>query len=113
MKKAFIILAIVSIASIFSGCFSPNPLYGTWSDNRGNQISLLEDGTYNAQVIDSYSNTERYTGTFTVIDNVVVFSKDTGGSINSEWDIRGSILYLTWTDNNGVSVSLELYHTMR
>ena len=33
------------------------------------------------------------------------------GSINSEWDLRGGILYLTWFDAYGEAISLVLYHT--
>ena len=50
-----------------------------------------------------------YDGTYNVIENVMVFAMSDGRSINTEWDIRGSILYLTWTDGNSTE-KLSLYH---
>ena len=90
-------------------CYQPSPLYGAWSDNGGNKISFADDGSFSATIKDTNGDIQNYSGNYTVIENVISFSKD-DGSINSEWDIRGGILYLTWFDAYGSAISLTLYH---
>ncbi|MBR5096428.1 MAG: hypothetical protein IK094_04900 [Treponema sp.] len=108
MKKfAFIIMALL-IGTLVS-CYQPSPLYGAWSDNAGNKISFADDGSFSATIKDTNGDIQNYSGNYTVIENIISFSKD-DGSINSEWDIRGGILYLTWFDSYGAAVSLTLYH---
>lgn len=97
------------LSMIISSCYSPNPLYGKWADNQGSTITFNSDMTYSAKITNAGTSTD-YSGKFTVIENVLIFSKDTGGSINTEWDIRGSILYCYWLDNNGIKQDLTLYH---
>ena len=64
-----------------------------------------------------------YTGTWQVLDNVISFavqsvsvdgSEETSVSktIITEWDLRGSILYLSWTEEN-ISHLMTLYHTKK
>lgn len=98
------------VAALFGACYQPSPLYGAWSDNAGNKISFSDDGSFTATIIDTNKTKKSYSGSFTVIENVISFSKD-DGSINSEWDIRGGILYLTWFDSYGAAISLTLYHS--
>ena len=108
MKKfAFIILAI--LIGTLASCYQPSPLYGSWADNIGNKISFADDGSFNATIIDSNKTKQNYSGSYTVLENVINFSKE-DGSINSEWDIRGGILYLTWFDSYGDPINLTLYH---
>ena len=98
------------VAALFGACYQPSPLYGAWADNAGNKITFSDDGSFSATIIDSNKDKQTYSGSFTVIENVISFSKD-DGSINSEWDIRGGILYLTWFDAYGEPISLTLYHS--
>ena len=114
-KNSFFALAFLTVAAAFfatlcASCYSPSPLYGAWSDNAGNKISFSDDGSFSATIIDSNNDKKTYSGTFSVIENVISFSKS-DGSINSEWDLRGGILYLTWTDSYGTLINLSLYHT--
>lgn len=110
LKSTFLALSIISIlAACFASCYQPSPLYGAWSDNSGNKISFADDGSYTATIIDSNQSKHTYSGSFAVIENVITFSKD-DGSINSEWDIRGGMLYLTWFDSYGEAIRLTLYH---
>ena len=58
------------------------------------------------------NKTETFSGSFSVAENVLSFSTDYG-TIVTEWDIRGSILYLDWTMPQGYSETiknLQLYH---
>ena len=75
----------------------------------GNQITFNNDLTFSATIYDSNNTKQMYDGTYNVIENVMVFAMSDGRSINTEWDIRGSILYLTWTDGNSTE-KLSLYH---
>lgn len=103
-----IALTLTLCIGLFSACYAPNPLYGKWADNNGNTIVFNPDLTYSATI--SVNGISRsYDGDYSSIENVMVFTRDSG-SINTEWDIRGSIMYLTWTDSNGQSAHLSLYH---
>ena len=111
---AYIFLSVLCVFAFFcfSSCYTPSPLYGTWADNDGNKISFVSDGTFVAKVNDSDSNLITYEGSYNVIDNVIVFSTSDGLAVNTEWDIRGSVLYLTWTAA-GTTKNLSLYHTSK
>lgn len=112
MKRKIFTLAIILTAIVYLGsCYLPSPLYGTWTDNAGNKIIFMQDGSFQSKIINSEGEPENGEGTYSVIDNVIVFNF-TGGSINTEWDIRGALLYLTWTAN-GNTILLTLYHTGR
>lgn len=106
-----LLISIFLFSTLLFSCYTPSPLYGTWADNAGSSISFQSDGSFNATIVDSTGTKTTYTGTYEVSDNVLVLSKSTGSSINTEWDIRGSLLYLIWTDDSGSSQSLTLYHT--
>ena len=109
--KLLITVLTFGLVLILSGCYTPNPLYGTWSDNNGNYINFINDGTYNAKV--NINNVDYgFNGDWTVIENILIFSFSDGGSINTEWDIRGAMLYLIWT-YGGSQTDLILYHTAR
>lgn len=116
-------LCAVFVCGVFFSCFTPSPLFGTWSDNLGNKITLSNDMSYTAtiagdRVLDEDGKvlgykTEIYSGTFSVAENVLSFSTEYG-TVVTEWDIRGSILYLDWTmpsEASGEQVkNLRLYH---
>lgn len=107
-NKSVFAVVFVCALMLFS-CYSPNPIYGKWADNNGNQITFNNDLTFSATIYDSNNTKQMYDGTYNVIENVMVFAMSDGRAINTEWDIRGSILYLTWTDGNSTE-KLSLYH---
>lgn len=104
----------VLLTLLFCSCYTPNPLYGTWTDNDGNKIQFIDDGSFSATIKDSDNQLVSYSGEWSVIDNVLIFTikGDTQYTRNTEWDIRGAMLYLTWTANNNTKM-LTLYHTSR
>lgn len=115
VKNAVSTVLIASLLAAFcaafcAACYTPSPLYGAWADNAGNTISFADDGSFSATIVDTNGDVQNYSGDYAVIENVISFSKE-DGSINSEWDIRGGILYLTWFDAYGAAISLTLYHT--
>lgn len=117
MKKKLYLLAILILAAIFISCYTPSPLYGTWADNTGsNTIKFMQDGTFNAKIQNADGKPETVEGNYSVIDNIIVFNiiGDVTYSRNSEWDIRGAMLYLTWYQKDSdKSINLTLYHIAR
>lgn len=126
IKKTF--AAISAFLSIFTclaltACYEPSPLYGKWSDDYGNYVTFTSDGTFVAKIYTEPQDEKseiNYQGEYSVIDNVLVFSvseKDgepVSETINTEWDIRGSMLYLTWTNaSNSKTLNLTLYHVSK
>ena len=110
IKKTLEWLIFAEGVLLFAGCYVPSPLYGTWADNNGNKISFVSDGTFVATITDLNTKEKTVTqGDYTVIDNVICFSTTDGVSINTEWDIRGSMLYITWT-KGGITNVMTLYH---
>lgn len=115
MKKHGIILLFILTSLLYlASCYTPSPLYGTWADNAGNKITFMQDGSFQAKIINSEGNPESVEGNYAVIDNVLIFniSGDIVYSRNTEWDIRGAMLYITWTANTNPK-NLTLYHTAR
>ncbi|MGP1530668.1 MAG: hypothetical protein ACTTI5_00570 [Treponema sp.] len=116
MKKIFLSLLSIFALMFIASCYTPSPLYGTWSDNSGNKITFISDGTFVAKVKDQTDKFVNYEGDFSTIDNVLIFSYQADGvsrSMNTEWDIRGSMLYCTWSFDGNQTVKLTLYHTAR
>ena len=103
-------LALLCLAS----CYAPSPLYGNWSDNIGNKMMFLDDGSFSVTI---YSDGEplEYSGSYSVVENVISFNctLENGEAMNTvtEWDIRGSILYVDWTTSDKETQRLTLYHT--
>lgn len=107
--KIFAVALVFASAFLMSGCYTPSPLYGTWVDNSGNTIRFQSDYTFSAKVKTS-SGSEASQGTYSLHDNVLTFNVESPSyTIVSEWDIRGSILYLTWKTSSDESRSLTLY----
>lgn len=103
-----ITLALTLCIGLFNSCYVPNPMYGKWADNSGNTITFNPDLSYSATIsVNGISKT--YGGDYAVIENVLSFTRE-DGVMNTEWDIRGSIMYITWTDTNGQSTNISLYH---
>ncbi|MDD7014051.1 MAG: hypothetical protein PUI24_03600 [Spirochaetales bacterium] len=117
IRKVLIYVLAVTVAFFAVSCYDPSPLYGKWADNSGSYITFADDGTFVANIYERDDSTKvvNYQGTFTVIDNVLSFSvsEPDGFNINTEWDIRGSLLYLDWTFSDGTSRSLTLYHVSK
>ena len=115
MKKRILVILTALVAILFSACYEPSPLYGTWSDNDGNSITFIVDGTFNAK-IKTGGSTIKYQGDYNVIDNVISFSytssDDKAGHMNSEWDLRGALMYIEWSVE-GTTKVLTLYHTSK
>lgn len=126
IKKTF--AAISAFLSIFTclaltACYEPSPLYGKWADDYGNYVTFTSDGTFVAKIYTEPQDEKseiNYQGEYSVIDNVLVFTvseKDgepVSETINTEWDIRGSMLYLTWTNaSNSKTLNLTLYHVSK
>lgn len=109
--KIGLLSAVFLSAFLAVSCYSPNPIYGKWADNNGNQISFNSDLTCSATINVGGTNT-MYDGAYQVIENVMIFTWSSGLSMNTEWDIRGSILYLTWTEGSE-TIQLSLYHTAK
>ncbi|MCR5219018.1 hypothetical protein [Treponema sp.] len=115
MKKVFFMTAGILLALVFTACYEPSPLYGTWADNNGSKLSFMSDGTFSATVENSEGDEVDYEGSYTVVDNVLVFKYSVDSksySMNSEWDIRGAMLYLDWITDD-TTKHLTLYHTSK
>lgn len=114
MNKKLVVkisLVLALCAGLFISCYAPNPLYGKWADNNGNTITFNPDLSYTAKVT-VQGITLDYEGDYACIENVLVFSR-ADGSKNTEWDIRGSIMYLNWTNPMGQTETLSLYHVSK
>lgn len=115
MKKRFLLgTLILSLVLLLSSCYTPSPLYGTWADNNGNKMTFFDDGSFSASVVNNEGKLQVYDGSYTVIDNVLIFkiSGDFSYSRNTEWDLNGAVLKLSWTANS-TTTNLVLYHTAR
>lgn len=111
-KKICFAVLISTLMLIISSCYTPSPLYGTWTDNDGNKIMFMDDGSFSARIVDSSGTSTNYEGAYTVIDNIISFKITTPSAFTrvSEWDIRGAILYVRF---EGQDKALILYHTAR
>lgn len=112
MKRPLFFAAVVAAVLLLASCYEPSPLYGKWTDNNGNSISFISDGTFIAKINDKTDTPITYQGDYSVIENTLVFSITGGNSINTEWDIRGSMLFCTWTQDS-VTRTLTLYHVSK
>ncbi|MBQ9896609.1 MAG: hypothetical protein IJM40_04765, partial [Synergistaceae bacterium] len=84
--KLFAFTLFAALCVLLASCYQPSPIYGAWSDNSGNKISFADDGSFSATIVDpdNPSTKINYSGAYTVIENVISFSKD-DGSIVTEW----------------------------
>lgn len=106
---AMIFALAFALAFLIFGCYTPSPLYGTWVDNSGNTIRFQSDYTFSAKMKTS-SGSEASQGTYSLHNNVITFDVENPSyTVVSEWDIRGSILYLTWKSSGDETLSLTLY----
>lgn len=102
MKKSrFVFGAIFALLIVIftSGCYAPSPFYGTWADNSGDTITFMSDMSYNAKIYINNTVTSQ-TGSYEVLMNVLILRGENGNVMESEWDIRGNILYMEWSDGS-------------
>ncbi len=112
-KKFSLFFMTITLVLTLSACYTPSPLYGTWTDNGGSNIRFQSDGTFSAK-IKTTSGVDSYQGTFGTLDNVLIFEiENPSYNLVSEWDLRGSILYIVWKTSNDEEVKLTLYHTAK
>ena len=108
--------ALVAAAVLLASCYEPSPLYGRWTDNNGNSISFISDGTFVAKINDKTKKDTviTYQGDYSVIENVLVFNitSPSASTIDTEWDIRGSLLFCDWTQGDS-TWTLTLYHVSK
>jgi len=114
-RNKILLITIIALASaLFMGCYTPSPLYGTWTDNPGNTIILNEDYTFEASIYDTSDTSISYSGSWSTIDQVLLFTvtNEDGSSYkrNTEWEVKGAILKLSWTVGENTK-QLILYHT--
>lgn len=114
MKRPLFFAAVVAAVLLLASCYEPSPLYGKWTDNNGNSISFISDGTFIAKINDKTDTLITYQGDYSVIENVLVFNitSPSATTIDTEWDIRGSMLFCTWTQDS-VTRTLTLYHVSK
>jgi len=112
LKKMFAFLAFSAVLSCFlyTACPEPAPLYGTWSDNRGNTFSFYDNGTFNARITTAGGINTNYEGNYSVLLNALTLScTNVELRVVTEWDIRGNMLYLDWVNEDGAPLSMTLY----
>lgn len=103
-------LCALLAALLLSSCQAqPNPLVGAWADNQGNTLTLMADNSFMAKIDNASGQAVNTEGTYNVLLNVITFTTKSGHQRVTEWDIRGNMLYINWTDDNRDTVSLTLY----
>lgn len=101
-----LLLAVLLLASCAT---EPNPLVGAWADDRGDTLTLMADNSFMAKITNSYGQAVNTEGTYNVLLNVITFTTKSGHQRVTEWDIRGNMLYINWTDDGGNTTPLTLY----
>ncbi|MGP1586833.1 MAG: hypothetical protein ACTTHG_00645 [Treponemataceae bacterium] len=107
--KSVTILGLIALMCCIFSCPGASPIIGKWADAAGNSIVFEKDGTFTANIKDSTNKLVASTGSFTVKQNVMIFETSDGTTILTEWDIRGAMMYLTWTDRYAVNKAMTLY----
>ena len=108
--KLTMLAAFAAAAVFLVSCREPSPLYGSWADNRGNTLSFFDDDTFSARIVRSGRPSENFNGNYSLLMNVLTLDcRNVELRIVTEWDIRGNILYLTWTSADGEAMQLSMY----
>lgn len=105
IKNIFALCCVMCACALFFSCAAPSPLYGTWSDNNGDEIVLNADGSFTSKIQD-----REFNGKYEVLLNVISFSTNSN-QVVSEWDVRANLLYLTWLNDPDTPIVLTLYKT--
>lgn len=106
---AFGFCTLLAVLLLASCATEPNPLVGAWADNRGDTLTLMADNSFMAKITNSYNQAVNTEGTYSVLLNVITFTTTSGHQRVTEWDIRGNMLYINWTDDGGNTTPLTLY----
>jgi hypothetical protein len=108
--KALAALSAGLIMLAAASCSEPLPLYGTWADNKGNNISFFEDSSFVAVVVSPETKEKMaHEGTWTMLLNSLTLSAPSSSlQVVTEWDIRGNMLYLDWATETS-TIALTLY----
>ena len=107
MRHFVFILTVFSF--LLCACEESSPLFGTWADNRGNTFSFFSDGTFNAR-IQSAGVSKNYEGNYSILFNSMTLDcTNEDLRVVTEWDIRGNMLYLDWTNEEGIVFAITLY----
>jgi len=104
--------AAFAVLLLLASCGSkPSPLYGTWSDNKGNTLSFFDDDTFSAQITGVTSlSAVNYSGNYSLLLNSLTLDcTELEMRIVTEWDIRGNILYINWVTSEGDALPLTLF----
>jgi hypothetical protein len=112
VKPAAGLILLLGLCFSLLSCTEPDPLYGAWQDNKGNSITFQSSGAFSAAVINPVNNKpEAFSGFFSVSKNSLSLKITEPGTrtLVTEWDIRGSMLYLDWTGEGGESRLMTLY----
>ena len=114
MKRYFFGTAVgfctlLTVLLLASCATEPNPLVGAWADNRGDTLTLLADNTFMAKITNKSGESVTTEGNYNVLLNVITFTTKSGHQRVTEWDIRGNMLYINWTDDQGNTQPLTLY----
>lgn len=112
IEKLMAVLALLFVVGIFTGCYEPSPLYGKWTDSQDEYINFISDGTFVARINLNTNESKIIQGDWSTVDNVLVFTPEDSDSFPTEWDIRGSILYVDFVYKN-VKYTLKLYHVSK
>ena len=72
-KTLFASLLMSLIMILLVSCYAPSPLYGTWTDNQHNQITFMEDETFNAVLYTTAGIANNFSGTYKVLQNAMSF----------------------------------------
>ena len=110
--KTYLLIGLsLGVLLFFSACAQPGPLYGTWADNRGNNLSFFDDNTFSAKIIVTIGGIPQYySGNYTLLLNSLTLDcTNLSLRIVTEWDIRGNILYIGWTTAEGDTLFLTLF----
>jgi hypothetical protein len=100
---------LLTVVFLVFSCAEPSPLYGTWTDNRGDKLSFFDDNTFNATFIYN-SISKNYEGNYSVLLNSLTFNCTSETlTVVSEWDIRGNMLYLNWPQDDGSVAAMTLF----
>jgi len=109
LVAAFVVLLLLASCGA-----KPGPLYGTWSDNKGNTLSFFDDNTFSARIAGSVgedgSSSLNYNGNYVLLMNSLTLDCDEIElRVVTEWDIRGNILYLNWVTPDEGTMPLTLF----
>ena len=103
--KTVAIFAVFAIfLSVFVGCSSSTLLIGTWSNENGDTLEIVEDGTFNSE-IEVGGVSEQLTGTWNWKEgsDLINFICENGNVLLSSFEVNGGILTILWAPDSANS----------